>query len=1031
MTLYRLSIDRPVLATVLSLVIVIFGLVGLNRLGVREYPSIDPPVITVSTGYVGAPPEVIESQITEPLEEEINSVPGIRSLTSISKEGRSTITVEFALGTDLEAAANDVRDRASRGQGELPPDADPPIVTKSDADSQPVIMASIRSPKRDLLEISEIGDRRLKPYFQTIPGVSEVDFWGEKRYAMRLWLDRSRLSAYNLTAVDVRNALERENVELPSGRIEGDSVELNVRSTSRFTTPEQFNRMVIRETGGSPVRLEDVGYAVIGPENPRSIFKRGGIPMVGLVLRPQPGANQIAIADEFYRRLEQIKKELPADVEVSIGFDTTRYIRRSILEVEETIFIALALVVGIIFFFLRDWRSTVIPSLAIPVSLIGGFFIMYVAGFSINVLTLLALVLAIGLVVDDAIVVLENIYTKIEQGMPPREAAYQGTREVFFAVISTTVALAVVFIPILFLGGMLGKLFTEFGLVLAGTVIISAFVALTLTPMLCARLLVRHHPGRLYRVTEPFFQMLISGYRASLSRFLAWRWLAFPAFAACAVLSWLFFSSLESELAPIEDRARLRINAIAPEGASFEYMSFYMDEFGNLVAKTAPEHTGLFALTSPNFGGAGSVNSGTIQLILKDREDRERPQSTIARAILAASRQQAGARVSVIEEPSVSVGNAGRGLPLQFVIQAANLQKLESVLPDFLRKAQDSGMFSRVEADLKFNKPELRVDIDRERAQSLGVSARDIGETLNLALSEQRFGYFLRDGKQYYVLGALVKEHRNENVDLQSLTVPSASGRPIRLDNVVKLSEQISPPQLYRFNRHVSATVSAGLNPGFTLGQGIEAMERVAKQVLDDSFKTDLAGQARDLRDTSSGIAFAFVFALVLMYLVLAAQFESFRDPVIIMLTVPLALVGACGSLWLTGQTINLFSQIGILMLIGLVTKNGILIVEFANQRKAEGLSAIEAVREAAVSRFRPVVMTALATILGILPIALALGAGSESRRSMGIAVVGGMIIGTLLTLYLIPAFYSYLTNTRSGKASPSEKSPLSEPVPA
>lgn len=1029
MTLYRLSIDRPVLATVLSLVIVIFGIVGLTRLGVREYPSIDPPIITVSTTYVGAPPEVIESQITEPLEEEINSVPGIRTLTSISKEGRSTITVEFALGTDLEAAANDVRDRVSRGQGELPPDADPPIVTKSDADSQPVIMASVRSNQRDLLEISEIADRRLKPYFQTIPGVSDVDIWGDKRYAMRLWLDRNRLSAYNLTAVDVRNALARENVELPSGRIEGDSVELNVRSTSRFTTPEEFNRMVIREIGGAPVRLEDVGYAVIGPENSRTILKRDGIPMVGMAIRPQPGANQIAIADEFYRRLAQLKKDLPADVDVSIGFDTTRYIRRSIREVEETIFVALTLVVGIIFIFLRDWRSTIIPSLAIPVSLIGGFFIMYVAGFSINVLTLLALVLAIGLVVDDAIVVLENIYSKIEQGMPPKEAAYLGTREVFFAVISTTVALAVVFIPILFLGGVLGKLFTEFGVVLAGTVIISAFVALTLTPMLCARLLIRHNPGRLYQATEPFFQWLISVYRASLSRFLARRWLAIPAFAACAMLSWVFFAQLESELAPIEDRARLRINAIAPEGASFEYMSFYMDEFADLVARTAPEHTALISLTAPNFGGAGSVNSGSIRLILPDREERDRSQSEIASSILAASRHQAGARVSVIEEPSVSVGNAGRGLPLQFVIQAPHLEKLEAVLPEFLRKAQDTGLFSRVEVDLKFNKPELRVDIDRERAQSLGVSARDIGETLNLALSEQRFGYFLRDGKQYYVLGALVKDHRNENLDLQSLTVPSTSGRPIRLDNVVKLSEQISPPQLYRFNRYASATVSAGLNPGYTLGQGVEAMEQVAKEMLDDSYKTDLAGQARDLRDTASGIVFAFVFALVLIYLVLAAQFESFRDPLTIMLTVPLALVGACGSLWLAGQTINLFSQIGILMLIGLVTKNGILIVEFANQRKSEGLSALEAVREAAVSRFRPVMMTALATILGILPIALALGAGSESRKSMGIAVVGGMIIGTLLTLYIIPAFYSYLSAPANGKTRRAEMAPRPHPA--
>ena len=1018
MTLYRLSIDRPVLATVLSLVIIIFGVVGLTRLGIREYPSIDPPIITVSTSYVGAPPEVMESQITEPLEEEINSVAGIRTLTSTSREGRSTITVEFELGTDLEAAANDVRDRASRAQGELPPDADPPVVTKSDADSQPVVFASIASQQRDLLELSDIADRRFKPVFQTIPGVSEVDIWGEKRYSMRLWLDRNRLASYNLTPVDVRNALEQENVELPSGRIEGNQVELTVRAVSRFTKPEEFNQMVIRTVNGNPIRLQDVGYATIGPENQRSVLKRNGIPMVGIVLRPQPGANQIAIADEFYHRLELIKKDLPSDVIVELGFDTTQYIRQSITEVEETLLLALILVVAIIFAFLRDWRSTIIPSLAIPISLIGGFFIMYVVNFSINVLTLLAMVLAIGLVVDDAIVVLENVYTKIEKGLSPREAAYEGTREVFFAVIATTIALAAVFTPLLFLGGVLGKLFTEFGVVLAGTVIISSFVALTLTPMLCSKLLKQHQPSWFYQKTEPFFQKLTQSYQSTISIFLRWRWLAFPAFMACSILTWLFFTQLKTELAPIEDRSRLRISATAPEGASYNFMSDYMDSLSDMVLRLTPENSAVISITAPGFGAASSVNSGFVRLILKERDQRKRSQSKIAQQILQNSREFAGARVSVIEEPSISVGGGGGArLPVQFVIQASNLEKLRKILPNFIQKAQDSGLFSRVETDLKFNKPELKISLDRERAQALGVSARDIGETLNLALSEQRFGYFLKDNKQYYVLGALVKEHRDENLDLKSLTVPSRNGEPIRLDNVVRLEEDISPPQLYRFNRYVSATISASLNPGYTLGEGITKMEEIGKQTLDESFKTDLAGEARDLRDTSSGVVFAFLFALVLIFLVLAAQFESFRDPFTIMLTVPLALVGATGFLWLTHQTINIYSQIGILMLIGLVTKNGILIAEFANQRKAAGLAPLEAVLEASVSRFRPVLMTAFSTILGILPIALALGAGSEGRRSMGIAVVGGLVVGTLLTLYIIPAFYVFFTGKEKVKS--------------
>ena len=1020
MTLYDLSIRRPVLATVMSIVIVLFGVVSYQRLAVREFPAVDPPIITVTTNYPGAPPEVIESQITEPLEQSVNAVSGIRTMTSVSREGRSTITVEFQLGEDLERAANDVRDKVALAVQLLPPDADPPSVAKADLDRMPIVLVSVYSPQRDLLDLSDIADRRFRTVLQTIDGVAEVAIWGEKRYAMRLWLDRNRLAAYQLTPADVRQALERENVELPSGRIDGRQVELNVRAVTRYASAEQFNDMVLRNGGSGVVRLRDVGQAVLGPQDLRSLMKRNGVPAVGVVLRPQPGANQIAVADEAYRRLEQIKRDLPADVEATIGFDTTRYVRAAIYEVRETILVALTLVILVIFVFLRAWRSTFVPAIVIPVSLIGGFFIMYIAGFSINVLTLLAMVLAIGLVVDDAVVVLENIYRKIEDDVPVLEAGVQGTREVFLAVIATTAALIAVFTPLIFLGGMVGQLFREFAVVLAGTVVISSFVALTLTPMLCTRLLRAHRHSQLYERTEPFFDALSSAYGRVLGRFLAVRWLALPVLAGAGGVAWFAMSQLESELAPLEDRGRLRVAATAPEGASFDYMLDYMDRLTAAVTAEVPEAEMIFSLTAPGFGAASAVNSGFIRMFLVDGSRRERSQSEIARQVFETARGLPGARVAVIEDPTITLGlGGGMRLPLQFVIQAPTLDKLRAVLPGFLERAEASAAFARVDVDLKFNKPELRVEIDRERAQALGVSARDIGETLNLALAEQRFGYFLREGKQYFVLGALFREQRDDNLDLRSLYVPSRSGVPVRLDNLTWVTEHSSPPQLFRFNRAVAATVLASLAPGYTLSQGVRVMEDIADEVLDDTFATDLAGEARDLRETASGTLFTFLFALALIYFVLAAQFESWRDPLVILLTVPLALFGALGSLWLSGQTLNIYSQIGMIMLIGLVTKNGILIVEFANQQRAHGLDIIAAVREAAIIRFRPVLMTSLSTILGILPLALAIGAGSESRRSMGIAVVGGLTVGTVLTLLVIPAMYSLLAARRFGRSDP------------
>ncbi len=1011
MSLASISIQRPVLATVLSITIVLFGLIGLNYLGIREYPSVDPPIITVSTSYVGANADIIESQITEPVEEAVNGIAGIRSITSVSRDGRSTLTVEFNLDVDLETAANDVRDKVSQVVRNLPPDADPPVVSKADADSQPIIFLNIRSEQRSLLELTDIAENVFKERLQTIPGVSEIRIWGSKTYAMRLWIDPSKLVAYQLTPLDVRDALQRENIELPSGSVEGNSTELTVRTVGRLDTPEEFNNLILKEENGNVVRFRDVGFAELGPENLRTVLKRDGVPMVGNAITPQPGSNHIEIADEFYRRLEQIKKDLPADIELGIGFDNTNYIRASINEVEQTIYIAFGLVVLIIFLFLRDWRTTVVPVLVIPISLIGAFFVMYAAGFSINVLTLLGIVLAIGLVVDDAIVVLENIYTKIEGGMQPLQAAFAGSKEIFFAVIATTVALVAVFLPVIFLQGLTGRLFREFGFVIAGAVIISSFVALSLTPMLASRLL-KKRPKQpfFYRITEPFFKSLNRGYVKTLNGFMAVRWLAFVIIIGSGVMIYYMGAALPSELAPLEDRGRLRGFATAPEGSTFEYMDAYMNDLIELTQKEIPDELeGLISVTSPGFGASSSVNSGFLIVILKDAEERERTQSQVLDHLAPKVKNLTGARTFISQQQSI--GNRRGGLPVQFVIQAANLDKLKEVLPVFMEEVNKEPIFSFSDVDLKFNKPEIRIDIDRQKAQDLGVSMLDIAQTLQLGLSGQRFGYFIMNGQQFQVIGQVNRQDRNEPVDVRSLYVRNREGRMIQLDNVVTLVEQTTPPTLYRFNRFVSATVSAGLIDGKTIGDGITAMEAIADRVLNDSYITSLTGPSKDFAESSSSLGFAFGLALLLIYLVLAAQFESFRDPFIIMFTVPLALAGALFSLWYFGQTLNIFSQIGVIMLIGLVAKNGILIVEFANQRKEAGLSRMEAIKEAAASRFRPILMTSLSTTLGVLPIALALGAGSESRVSMGIAVIGGLLFSTLLTLFVIPAIYSYLSS--------------------
>ena len=1010
MSLAATSIRRPVLTIVMSIGIVLFGIIAFTYLGVREYPAVDPPMITVSTSYVGANADVIESQITEPLEESLNGVSGIRSLVSSSSEGRSNIRVEFELGIDLEAAANDVRDRVSRAIRSLPPDTDPPVVAKADADASPIISITVRSDRRDPLELSQIANNDIKERLQTIPGVSEVRIWGEKRYSMRLWMYPSKLAAYGLTPRDLLSALISENVELPSGRIEGYKTELTVRTVGRLTSPEEFGGLIVKESGGNVVRFRDVGYVELGAENLRTVFRKDGVPMVAVAVIPQPGANHIAIADEFYKRVEQIKHDLPSDLDIGIGFDITKYIRRSISEVEETLLIAFLLVVLVIFLFLRDWRTTIIPVVAIPISIIGTFFVMYIMGFSINVLTLLGLVLAIGIVVDDAIVVLENIYSKVERGMNATEAGFKGSAEIYLAIIATTVALVIIFFPVVFLGGLTGSLFKEFGVVIAGSVLISAFVSLSLTPMMSTRVLGgKKGHSRFYRMTEPVFNGMVEKYKSSLKTFMDRRWMGMALMAGAIVMIVLFGMNVPSELAPLEDRGRLQVSAIAPEGVSYEYMDNYMMRLSELIEKGVPEKEGAMAMTAPGFGG-GAANSGFVALVLKDKELRDRSQQQIADQLSRQVRQSTEAKTFVTQDQTISVGGRRGGLPVQYVLQAPDFEHLEQMLPKFMNAVDDDPRFSISDVNLKFNKPELKVTINREKARTMGVSVMDIAQTIQLALSGQRFGYFILAGKQYQVIGQMTRENRDEPLDLKSIFVRSSDGRLVQLDNLVSLSEESRPPQLYRFNRYVAATVSAGLAPGYTLGDGINAMDEIADKVLDESFRTALDGPSRDFVESSSSLLFAFILALVLIYLVLSAQFESFIDPFVILFTVPLALAGALGSLWYFNQTLNIFSQIGIIMLIGLVTKNGILIVEFANQRKAAGLSVVEAVEHAAAARLRPILMTSLSTVCGFLPVAFAIGAGSESRVSMGIAVIGGLLFSGFLTLFVIPAMYSFFS---------------------
>ncbi len=1015
MNISELSLRRPVLAIVINIIIIVFGVIGFKFLGVRDYPAIDPPNISVSTSYAGANADIIESQITEPIEKSINGIAGIKNITSTSSQGRSTINVEFELGADLETSANDVRDKVSQATRQLPADLDaPPVVTKADASGDPILSMTVQSDTRNQLEVTEYANNVLIDRLQTIPGVSSITIWGEKRYAMRIWMNPQKMSAYNVTGSDISAALGRENVELPSGKLAGNTTELTVRTFGRLNTEQDFNNVIIRSGDSGVVRLSDVGEAVLGPENEESMLKESGVPMIALALIPQPGSNYVAISNEFYKRLEQIRKDVPADIKLAIALDQTRFIKKSLEEVEETLLIAFGLVVLIIYLFFRSATMAFRPLIDIPVSLIGAFFVMYLCGFTINVLTLLAIVLATGLVVDDGIVVTENIYKKMEGGMNKHKAALEGSKEIYFAVISTSITLAVVFLPIIFLEGFVGRLFREFGIVVAGAVLISALVSLTLTPVLNV-LLTRSEKishSKFYNWSEPFFTGMENGYRRILTGFMKVRWLAFVLIAACGIIIWLIGSNIQSELAPLEDRSQFRLQLTAPEGTSYDAMNKYIDQVSKFVLDSVPEKDVVISITAPGSGG-GSVNSGSVRATLSDPGDRKRSQEKIVGMINRNLSKFTNIRAVAIQEQTISVNRRG-GQPVQFVIQNNDFSKIQNALPKFLDMARQDPTLIQVDVDLKFNKPEVRINIDRLKANDLGVSVEDVSQTLQLALSNQRFGYFIKSGKQYQVMGQVDRNNRDDPYDLRSMYVHSSRGQSISLDNLVSVEEATTPPSLYHFNRFKSATISAGVAPGKTVGDGIEAMNAIAAKTLDETFSTSLSGTSRDYAESQGNTSFALFLALGLIFLILAAQFESFIDPFIIMVTVPLAIAGALLCLWLFGQTLNIFSQIGMIMLIGLVTKNGILIVEFANhQQQMEGKNKMDAAIESAVLRLRPILMTSLAMALGALPLAMSLGAASTSRIPLGIVITGGVIFSLILTLFVVPAIYSYISSKK------------------
>lgn len=1021
MNISELALKRPVFATVMNLAIILFGVIGLTFLAVRDYPAIDPPLISVSTSYTGANADIIESQITEPLEKQINGIPGIRTITSSSSLGNSQISIEFNLGVDLEAAASDVRDKVGQAARSLPQDIDAsPVISKSDANSDFILILAVQSRTKNLLELSDYAENVLQQQLQTINQVSAINIFGQKRYSMRLWLNPDKMNSYGVAFSDIRNALNSENIELPPGKIYGNNTDLIIRVLGRLTNEQQFRDLIIREDSSGIVRLGDVARVELGPEQLEQSWKYNGVQAVGLAIIPQPGANNIEIADEFYKRIKQIESGSKSDIQLKVLIDNTKNIRQSLAEVEDTLIIAFSLVVLVIFLFFRDWLIALRPLIDIPISLVATFFIMYLAGFSVNILTLLAIVLATGLVVDDGIVVTENIFRKLEQGMPIRKAAVAGSREIFFAVISTSLTLAIVFLPVIFLEGFVGRLFREFGVSLAAAVLVSAFVSLTITPVLNV-ILHRKKAGHgwFYNKTEPFFSGMENGYRRALQGFMRVRWLAWVIIAVCGIIMWLTFSNLKSELAPMEDRSNIRFTVTAAEGTSFNSMQKITDGIANYLYDSVPERDFVFARTP----SGASTNGSQPRIGLVPPGERNRSQTEIANDLQRKLSRFNQARIFAVQEQTIAVGLGSRGgLPVQFILENQNLDKLRDIIPKFLDEARKDKTFANVDVNLKFNRPELQLTVDRMKIKDLGLSTQDVIATIQAAFSGGRLAYFIQNGFQYSVIAQVERTDRDKPNDISTLYVRNKTGQNIPLDAVVHLQESTNPSTLYHYNRYKAATISASLSEGYTIGDGIEAMQKIASGLLDETYQTALTGPSRDYAESSSNIMFAFILALVLIYLILSAQFESFFDPFTIMLTVPLALAGALLSLWIFGQTLNIFSEIGMIMLIGLVTKNGILIVEFANQRRKHGLQKMEAVVDAASQRLRPILMTSLATSLGALPIALSLGASSSSRIPLGIVVVCGIMFSLILTLFVIPAVYTFI----SGKHKAEEDNQVS-----
>jgi multidrug efflux pump len=1018
MQLPEICIKRPVFATVMSLMIVLLGVISFQRLTVREYPKIDTPVVSVRTVYKGASPQVMESQITQPLEDSISGIEGVRSVKSVSREEVSQITVEFVLERNVDSASNDVRDRVARVRALLPAAADESVVSKIEADAQAILWSRLSSDRHSPLEISDYADRYIADRMKTLPGVASVIIGGERRYAMRLWIDRDRLAAYGLTPQDVENGLRRQNVEIPSGRIESSQREFTVLTEADLRNPAQFNEMILTEARGYAVRLKDVGEARLGALDERSVLRVNGNPAVGLGVVKQSTANTLSVAGAAKAEIARLQETLPPGMSLQVAFDSSVFIERSIDGVYRTMIEATLLVMLVIFVFLRSVRATLIPFVTIPVSLVGAFFFLFLMGFSVNVLTLLGLVLAIGLVVDDAIVVLENCHRHIEMGKEPRQASIDGSKEIAFAVVAMSLTLAAVFAPLGFMTGNTGRLFTEFALTVAAAVAVSGVVALTLTPMMCSKILKQHEAhGRVYQAMERFFQGMTSSYRNSLA-FLLRKKSGVLAVAGVFVLvtatAALLYRTLKSELSPLEDRGFFITLVVAPEGASMDYTDGYMRQIEGLFSKV-PEIRSYFTVVAPGLERPNPVNFGIGFSQLVPWEERTRKTQAITAELGPKMFGMPGVLAFPVNPPSL--GQSFRNPPVQFVVQASSYEALERMTDALLAKARQSKAIMNPDTDLRLNKPQLAVDIDRDKAASMGIDVETIGRTLETLLGGRQVTRFKREGKQYDVIVQLEAKDRDTPTDLTSIFVRARDGRLVQLSNLVKVRETVGPKELNHFNRLRATILTANVAPGYTLGEALEYLEGAAKEVLDASARTTLDGPSREFRESGAALLVTFVLALAFIYLVLSAQFESFRSPFVIMLTVPLAMTGALAALKLSGGTLNVYSQIGLVMLIGLITKHGILIVEFANQLRERGMGAAEAVVEAATLRLRPILMTTGAMVLGALPLALASGAGAEARQPIGWVIVGGLALGTVFTLYVIPTAYLLITAPRRAAA--------------